>query len=84
MTEPTDTTAGEDVDEQLDTTDGDRDPLSTDDGLAAAAQGMPEVVDRPETPGEDGQDPEQRPLLDNPDLDVTDVGDDPTAQPDEG
>lgn len=84
MTEPTDTPAGEDVDEELGTTDGDRDPLSTDDGLAAAAEGMPEVVDRAETPGEDGQDPEQRPLLDNPGLDVTADGDDPTAQPDQG
>lgn len=77
MTEPT--TPAEDVDEQPDATDGARDPLTTDDGLAEAAQGMPEVVDRAETPGEDAQDVDQRTLLDNPELDVDDDGRDPTA-----
>ena len=44
-----DETVGEaGVDETLDTTAGDRDPLSTDDGLAAIAEQMPAVdEDRP-------------------------------------
>lgn len=80
MTEPTE----DQVDEQLDTTDGERDPLSTDDGLAEVAGQMPEVPDRDEEPGEDGQDVDQRPLLDNPELDVDGDGNDPTADAGEG
>lgn len=67
------------VDEDLDTTDGTRDPLSTDDGLAAAAEGMPEVPERDVPPGEDSAYDDVRPLLYSPGLDVTDDGDDPCA-----
>lgn len=63
----------------------DRDPLSTDDGLvAAAAAGMPEVESRDTPPGEDAQPTEKRPLLDHPELDVDDGGVDPCAEPGQG
>ncbi len=85
MTDPTQPTpAGEPVDEpvdeQVDTTDGSRDPLSTDDGLAeAAAAGMPEVEQRDTPPGEDAGPTEERRLLDAPGLEVGDDGEDPCA-----
>jgi len=80
MTEPTDPVDEADVDqvdEQLDTSGGERDPLSTDDGLAAAAAaGMPEET----FPGEDDQPADTRELLDTPGLDVGDDGTDPCAE----
>lgn len=57
----------------------DRDVLSTDDGLRAAAADMPVVDERDNEPGEDAQDPEQRQLLELPDLDVDEAGADPCA-----
>ncbi len=68
------------VDEDLDTSEADRDELSTDDGLAAAAAaGMPVVEERDTPPGEDATPPAERVLLDHPDLDVDDDGADPCA-----
>lgn len=48
MTEPT-IPDDDQVDEDLDTTDGDRDPLSTEDGIAEASEGMPAVEERDES-----------------------------------
>lgn len=67
-------------DGEPDTADGDRDPLTTDDGLAEVGDQMPEVEDRADAPGEDTGEPAGRPLLDVPDLDVTPTGEDPLAE----
>lgn len=75
----TDPSAGED----LDTTDDGRDPATTDDALAEAADDMPEVDDG--EPADDDTTP--GPLLDHSDLDVAADGTDPLgplADADEG
>jgi hypothetical protein len=63
--------------DDLDTTAGDRDPLTTDDGLAAAAAGMPvaTIVSGPDS----ADAATNRELQDTPDLDVDDDGTDPCA-----
>jgi hypothetical protein len=73
MSEPDTGPAAEDVDGV------ERDPLSTDDGLAAAAETMPEVETTPD-PGENAIVLPEPPLVDEPALDVTDDGDDPLAE----
>ncbi len=76
MTDHIEPDGGEPADDDF--ADGPRDPLTTDDGLAAAAETMPEVEQRDgEDVGEDAR--EDRELVDEPDLDVTDDGDDPCA-----
>lgn len=69
------------ADDQVDTSQSERDPLSTDDGLAeVAAAGMPETETEEDPNGEDALPDSPGVLLDNPGLDVTDDGVDPCAE----
>ena len=69
--------AGDDTEGQdLDTTDGTRSPLTTDDGLTAAAAQMPTVQSTVQAISEDAQ---HRELQDTAGLDVTSDGTDPLA-----
>lgn len=65
------------VDRDLDTTDGTRSPLTTDDGLAAVAEQMPTVQSTAPATSEDCA--EHRELQDAPGLDVQEDGTDPLA-----
>lgn len=71
--------AAEPVDEKLDTTDGTRDPLTTDEGLAAAAENMPAVDEARPVDETTGGQPAAEPVA-TPELDVADDGTDPTAE----
>jgi hypothetical protein len=80
MTDPITTAADADpVDPDLDTTGGQRDPLTTDEGLAAAADAMPAVAEDRPVDDLTGDQPHGEPVA-TPDLDVTDDGTDPTAE----
>lgn len=89
MTDPTDTTTDKSgdtgqVDEKLDTTDGNRDPLTTDDGLAEAAEGVPQVDDRDDQDTSDPAEKLDQPVA-APELEVDDNGNDPlTDDADDG
>lgn len=84
MTEPTVDPADEgQADEDLDTTDGERDPLTTDDGLVAASRAIPLMPDD-DARAEDGSEPadpsvQPEPTHDQAGLDVGDDGFDPTG-----
>lgn len=74
-----DTTADDDaVDVHLDTTSGERDPLSTDDGLAEVAEQMPAVAEDRAVDDNTGSQPDGEPV-DLPDLQVGPDGADPVA-----
>lgn len=79
MTEPNTTPATDDVDVALDTTDGQRDPLTTDEGLAAAAETMPAVDDARPVDDVTGS-PQAGEPVSTPGLDVDENGTDPVAQ----
>lgn len=78
MSDPT-----SEADEQLDTTSGDRDPLSTDDGLAEASEGIPQIEDR-DSDGDGVPDPfdGQNPVTADG-LEVDQDGNDPLAGADD-
>lgn len=69
------------VDQDLDTTSGDRDPLSTDGGLAQAATQMPSIgEDRPADDGRPVDDIHNFGALTLPGLDLENDGTDPLAE----
>lgn len=56
MTDPSNTTSDEDTTDQEgadQVAEGDRDPLSTDDGLAEGSEGIPQIADRDAPSGSD-------------------------------
>jgi hypothetical protein len=76
--EPQTEPAAEDV---VDTTDGNRDPLSTDDGLAEISATMPSVPDdRPVLEDADPSEHPGIPLDDQEGMDVAEDGSDPLAE----
>lgn len=75
-----------DPEEVVDTTDGSRDPLTTDDGLIAISAQMPQVPeDRVATDPLAEPDP-KAPSSSDPELDIAEDGTDPLAAyaPEEG
>lgn len=92
MTDPT--SAVEPAADDFDANGGDRDPLTTDDGLAEASEGIPAVEDRDGPSGNDGlyvqyDDGEpfdmfpRQPPVEARGLEVGDDGNDPLADADE-
>lgn len=83
MTDPNPAPADESADENLDTTDGQRDPLTTDDGLEAAAENMPAVPDDRDGDEDLAGNPNRGAVeavpVETPELDITDDGTDPVA-----
>jgi hypothetical protein len=67
-------------DPDLDTTDGRRDPLTTDEGLLAAAADMPTTPVDVGHGGASEDAAQHRELQDVPELDVDEDGNDPTAE----
>lgn len=83
MTDATDAASQDTTADDLDTPDagdgaGDRDPLATDDGLAAAADGMPAVPEDQPVDGHTGSGILSVPVA-APGLELDDAGVDPLA-----